>query len=93
VVGGEFQDAAFLSTSKSRKQAFDKPYLFIIHKSLTGVDIMKQSVLRREQEVLFPPGTRFLITSVKTEMGEGNSSWKTIVEMEEMAARRPMRYV
>jgi hypothetical protein len=93
VVGGEFQDSAFLSTSKSREQAFDKPYLFIIHKSWTGVDIMKQTVLRREQEVLFPPGTRFLITSVKTEMGKDNSGWKTIVEMEEMAERRPIRYV
>jgi hypothetical protein len=91
VVGGEFQDSAFLSTSKTRKRAFDKPYLFIIHKSYTGVDIMKQSVKRSEQEVLFPPGTRFLITSVKTERGdEDNSGWKTIVEMEEMAQRRPM---
>jgi hypothetical protein len=87
VVGGEFQDSAFLSTSKTRKRAFDKPYLFIIHKSSTGVDIMKQSVKRSEQEVLFPPGTRFLITSVKTEMGEDNSGWKTIVEMEEIARR------
>jgi hypothetical protein len=52
---------------------------------------MKQSVKRSEQEVLFPPGTRFLITSVKTEMGEDNSGWKTIVEMEEIARRQPIR--
>jgi hypothetical protein len=59
VVGGEFQGSAFLSTSKSRQRAFDKPYLFIIDKSYTGVDIMKQSVKRSEQEVLFPPGKLF----------------------------------
>jgi ADP-ribosyltransferase exoenzyme len=76
--GDEFQDLAFLSTSRTRKRAFDKPYLFIIHKCHTGVDIMKHSVKRSEQEVLFPPGTRFLITSVEVVLMNDNQ-WKTMV--------------
>jgi ADP-ribosyltransferase exoenzyme len=86
--GDEFQDRAFLSTSRTRKRAFDKPYLFIIQKCLTGVDIMKHSVKRSEQEVVFPPGTRFLITSVETVLKD--NQWKTIVEMDEIS---PKRYV
>jgi NAD:arginine ADP-ribosyltransferase len=84
--GDEFQDLAFLSTSRTRKRAFDKPYLFIIQKCRTGVDIMKHSVKRSEQEVLFPPGTRFLITSVEPVLKD--NQWKTIVEMDEIAAKR-----
>jgi ADP-ribosyltransferase exoenzyme len=86
--GDEFQDRAFLSTSRTRKRAFDKPYLFIINKCRTGVDIMKHSVKRSEQEVLFPPGTRFLITSVEVVLND--NQWKTMVEMEEIS---PKRYV
>jgi hypothetical protein len=43
---------------------------------------MKHSMKRSEQEVLFPPGTRFLITSV--EPVHENNQWKTIVEVEEI---------
>jgi NAD:arginine ADP-ribosyltransferase len=83
--GDEFQDLAFLSTSRTRKRAFDKPYLFIIKKCLTGVDIMKHSMKRSEQEVLFPPGTRFLIKSVEPVLE--NNQWKTIVELEEVSPK------
>jgi hypothetical protein len=88
--GDEFQDLAFLSTSQTRKRAFDKSYLFIIQKCRTGVDIMNHSVMRaRSRRFSFRPvRTRFLITSVEPILND--NQWKTIVEIEEMA---PKRYV
>lgn len=80
-VGHEFQDPGFLSTSRDRGRAFQGQYLFHIQ-SLHGYDIMDHSLYQNEEEVLFLPGTRFVVTSVETDVWDN----RTVVEMEEIIA-------
>jgi hypothetical protein len=63
-----YQDLGFMSTSREQEQSefFRGEYLFVIN-CRSGVDITEHAVIKAEAEVLYPPGMRFLITSVQTE--------------------------
>ena len=72
-VGKVFCDPAFFSTSEKENVADDfgsKFHFFVIKCKKAGKSIRKYSCHRKEEEVLFPPGTKFLITKV-----EGNKVW------------------
>jgi ADP-ribosyltransferase exoenzyme len=69
VVDAVYCDQAFLSTSREEKQALEfckdsKTALLFEIVSKTGVDIQADSMFTDEAEVLFRPGTRFLIKCV-----------------------------
>jgi hypothetical protein len=59
----EFADRAFLSSSKSPEMLF-RGSDFLILESRSGRDVSSLSAVPGEDEVVFLPGTRFLVTSV-----------------------------
>lgn len=77
--GKMFCDAGFLSTSRKKAKAMqfvmeDDDILFVISNVQKGKYIAPYSHMKYEEEVLFPPGTDFLITKV-----EGDTVWMTEV--------------
>jgi hypothetical protein len=63
-VGEEFTDHAFMSMSQLKNQAFERRYLFVI-KCYNSVNVAKQPEVPKEKEVLYLPGSRFVITTDK----------------------------
>jgi hypothetical protein len=88
--GAVYHDLGFMSTSREQEQTafFQGEYLFVIN-CRSGVDITEHAVTKDEAEVLYPPGMRFLITSVQTETVSSedyDDEEVVVVRMDEVAA-------
>lgn len=67
--GAIVQDAGFMSTSSSRKGAFEGNTQYVIQSKKHGVSVEQLSNIPKEKEVLFPPDTKFRVLNVEKKNG------------------------
>ena len=76
--GMTIEETRFTSTSSDGRFNSSANVQLRINNNKSGRDVDSISINRGENEVLFPPGAKFRVVSIRNENG------KTIVEMEEL---------